>query len=350
LNRDLDTTRFRTWASERQQYVSRLDPSDIRSTEDGFSSRELGDNYVLSELKADGSDGQIQLEVAVATYGEIIRSCDALLNEYALLAYLVAPKGPDEAWPLRFLRWLANPARLTDRALLRRLPWRRRAHQSGAAGRIKKWAVFRDCDREAENLFIKPRGRAAGLGIAVATVVEESPGDWRVLLAERAANVGTYPFAWHVAPAGMCNTEGTDEHDSVRGPGAISGAVPWYLETQMRCELVEELGARDELRGYQGHRWQERVDYLCAAQFCRPINFDLTGVSFDLLNLRPEICAVAKLTLPQMENRFLNSEYLRRNNGHLYRLRRDAGDRMGRGPAVASGAAAVSLASAFLAS
>jgi hypothetical protein len=54
---------------------------------------ELGDNYCLRHLhvKDDGSKRAMCLDVAVASYGEIMRSSDALINEFALFAYLCGP-------------------------------------------------------------------------------------------------------------------------------------------------------------------------------------------------------------------------------------------------------------------
>ncbi|MDQ1748429.1 MAG: hypothetical protein QOD07_2692 [Frankiaceae bacterium] len=252
-SRGLEYSRF---AESRQRLMRAW-----RSQGDRFREQqgdETGGNYVLRGLGClDTPNGTaLSLDVAVAAYGQIVRTCDALINELALFAFL------------------NRSGVLRTRTFLRCLPWRRRE--------------FERSEEEAD-LFLRPLDRAAGLGVALVTILQEERDDtdpYVAALGTRSNDVGTYPACLHVIPAGMLNTRGSEP-----GPGQSSGhEVPdWFVTTTMKSEFFEEWyddlalerGQLVDWRGYVDQRWQLELDE-------RPIVF--TGVAFDLLNMRPEIC------------------------------------------------------------
>jgi hypothetical protein len=218
---------------------------------------EEGFNYHLLAIRVKNESGppRLALDVGVATYGQIVRTCDALINEFALYAYITRSRRP----------------RMRTKTFLHCLPWRRKIHEQ---------------EKTPEDIFLSPRERAAGLGIAVATVLAEE-GDYVVALGMRSHEVGTYPDCLHVIPAGMCNTR-----DSNEDRGTKRSTVPdWFVRTTMRSEFQEEWYSDKDLeegrithwRPYVDENWEERIGD-------KPIM--LTGFAYDLLNLRPEICGV----------------------------------------------------------
>ncbi|HET7121897.1 MAG TPA: DUF4916 domain-containing protein [Solirubrobacterales bacterium] len=238
---------------------------------------ELGDNYCLRDLSFDKDSGAMRLDVAVASYGEIMRSSDAMINEFALFAYLCGPIGRRRRPSVRERRVLE----MSPQAMLRCLPWRRRVHRE-----------HRGHERD---LFLAPGERAAGLGIAVVTLERGERGT-DAYLGIRSGKVGTYPATNHVIPAGMCNTYGTNYEVGFGQPPPSD-----YLTTVMRCEFLEEWAPgreskeadEEEFESNKRRGWAKRVnaawDDRVDDGVIEPLK--LTGVAFDLLNLRPEICA-----------------------------------------------------------
>jgi hypothetical protein len=255
-------------AESRQQFVNRW--RTIHKPP-GEMSGEEGDNYCLTEMRFE--DGRLVLDLGVATYGQISRTCEALVNEFALFSFIVSRGG--------------LLSRMRSSTVLQCLPWRRQAHN--AAG-------------SSEQLFLKPRGRAAGIGVALATVT--GMGQGHVHLGERSHTVGTYPNVLHLIPAGNCNTHGTDR----RVTDAQQLTVPaWYLESIVKCEYLEEWFNNDDLEKLRIPDWRDRVDKLWTEHVHELSPIKLTGIAYDLLNLRPEICAMVRVRFTGTE--ILNWEY-----------------------------------------
>ncbi len=278
--------RFRRLGESRQRLMRKWREMDTtrRAMED-----ETGDNYCLRRLGlgTDGDGDRIRIATGVATYGEIVRSCDALINEFALFAYLTGPLGK---------RWRASPFRrgglaISSAAMLRCLPWRHRAHRlNHARPRDLRRHRFSRPHRPApgSRLFLEPADRAAGIGIAVVTLDRRRGDDW-AFLGIRSGQVGTYPATNHVAPAGMCNSYGTHLTPQSRGEPPPES----YLETAMRCEFLEELFREPEFENNKRPDWRERVERAWREKAFTVEDLKLTGIAFDLLNLRPEVCATA---------------------------------------------------------
>jgi ADP-ribose pyrophosphatase YjhB (NUDIX family) len=157
-------------------------------------------------------------------------------------------------------------------------------------------------------IFLTPRDRAAGIGIAVVTTevvaTEQEEKVAKAFLGIRSGKVGTYPATNHVVPAGMCNTYGTNYEvtDPNRPP------PPDYLETVMRCEFLEEWAQATEFESNKRREWANLVNHAWEEQIERLVTapLRLTGVAFDLLNLRPEVCATISV---DMHHGALNWEF-----------------------------------------
>ena len=284
--------RFRTVADSRQRLMGRWRERSKESMERSMED-EGGDNYCMTKLIVE-ANAPLRMQVGVATYGEIVRSCDALINEFALFGYLTGPL--EKRGRLSALG--RGPLRMSPARMLRRLPWRNRIHKESRARpldfRLRR--LLRRKSRPAADLFLQPRDRAAGIGVAVATLDKKGRESERVYLGMRSGIVGTYPSTNHVVPAGMCNTNGTDfgPHGDRIAPGSD------YLRTAMRCEFLEEWLGEKELESNRGPDWRARVSRKWEKRLHSdgrdsPLEEDmrLTGVAFDLLNLRPEVCATA---------------------------------------------------------
>jgi hypothetical protein len=233
---------------------------------------EKGDNYSLVEIRVErGDQPRLCLEVAVVEYGAISRTCEALVNEFALFAFLTTPgRGHGDA--------TTQSEAMEPSTVLGCMPLRHHVH------------------RLAENqadIFLRPIQRAAGLGLAVVTAVVEDDGVRYAFFAERSSQVGTYPKTMHVIPAGNCNAHGTYRD----GPNQLAAVPSWYLRTKMRCEFLEEWYKREDLEASNMPDWRPFVNKAWAEMIVESESILLTGLAFDLLNLRPEVCATVVIDL-----------------------------------------------------
>jgi hypothetical protein len=223
---------------------------------------EGGENLVLERLS--GSP-RIDLSAATATYGQIVRTSDALINEFALMGHLLERSA---------FRQRVVPLRLTGAQALRVLPWRREVHS---------WDAGID-------VLVAPKGRASGLGVSVALQLHSSDGKAvSAILARRSANVGTYPDALHVIPAGMINVHSPNPATDELGIGRLP-------KLTMLAEFVEECFDVVELSGHSLGNFEARVWRELAGRGLTQVSPVFTGIAIDLLNLRTEICATIDLT------------------------------------------------------
>jgi hypothetical protein len=125
----------------------------------------------------------------------------------------------------------------------------------------------------------------------VATVIfDNNADDYVVSLGMRSKEVGTYPSCLHVIPAGMCNTHRTEW---LRGEK--QSVVPdWFVRTTMRSEFLEEWFDYQKLEREATDvlDWRQDVDRAWKEARIGDQQILLTGLAYDLLNLRPEICGV----------------------------------------------------------
>jgi hypothetical protein len=251
--------RASTFAGERQKLMASL--RQDASLANPFGD-EGGENLVLERLS--GSP-RISLTAATATYGEIVRTSDALINEFALMGYLLERSA---------FRQRRVPLRLTGTQALKVLPWRREVHS---------WDSGID-------LLVAPRGRASGLGVSVVLQLNSSDGAAASgILARRSSNVGTYPDALHVIPAGMVNIRSPDPANDRLGIGRLPRLT-------ILAEFVEECFDVVELSGHSLGNFEARVWRELAQRGLTQVSPVFTGIAIDLLNLRTEICATIDLT------------------------------------------------------
>lgn len=258
---------------------------------------EGGNNFCLAEVRltGPGKAPQLRLDLGVAEYGQIARTSEALVNEFALFAFLLQELADSRSGHDVPARPAMRPA-----TALRCMPWRKKAHDDAGS---------------TIDLLLRPRSRAAGLGVAVATLPagETEP---KVYLGERSATVGTYPNVMHVIPAGNCNTHGSQR--SIERTGT-AGLPDWYLRTVMRSEYLEEWFNDEEQETSRFLSWTERVDQGWTAKVRETTPITLTGIAFDLLNLRPEVCAVAEVAMNGDE--ILNWEFAAGSPAEAWPLR-----------------------------
>lgn len=243
-----------SFAETRQAYIYRLRGIDVFSNPWGD---EDGDNLVVTDLSC-GTNG-IRISCSVATYGEIVRTSDALQNEFAAFAFLAMsrPHEPE-----------TDSLVFTTNDGLKLLPWRRQVHE---------WSG------SVSSLFFSPRGRAAGLGVSVAMVSTEPDGE-SAFVARRAPNVGIYPGALHVVPSGMCNAK-----DDLRSGGAELPSE--YVKWIMLVELLEECFDLSEMAESRTFDWISSAREALRVRGLESFEPELTGLTLDLLNLRWDVCA-----------------------------------------------------------
>lgn len=246
------TSRF---APERQLYMDRVRGQSVHANMVGD---EEGYNAALSSLSLSKN---LNIGVHRATYGQIVRTSDSLLHEFALFGFLSLDRSR------------GRHIRIPESKVLRLLPWRRQVH-SWSGNKL--------------DLLSSPEDRAAGLGVSVVAVVDCVDGVARGLVARRSSKVGTYPEVLHVVPSGMVNLHGTRQ---VLDQQVLDGLV----ETTILAEFLEECFDVMELDGTPLVDVQKVVQSHLVRLGLEGLRPTIAGIAIDLLNLRPEICAALDL-------------------------------------------------------
>lgn len=246
-----------SFAPERQAFISVLRRSV--ATGNTFGDEE-GMNVILDEITCEDA---LHMTVTSGSYGQIVRTSDSLINEFALFGYLAGRSA---------FRRRDKPLRLRAQDVLRLLPWRREVHS---------WDTGTD-------VLLRPQGRAAGVGVSMVLVDRRAAGTY-AYIARRSSGVGTYPDVLHVVPSGMVNARG-DLHRQA------SESLRSIAELTMMSEFVEECFDVEELSGHSVVNFAARVHRELHTRGLDSLRPTLTGLAIDLLNLRTEICAVLDLT------------------------------------------------------
>jgi hypothetical protein len=254
------------FAQPRQDWMKALRGKESHTHPLGHDD-EAGDNLALDQILVDAASGDVSLIVTGAAYGQIVRTGDSLINEFAVFAYLCQARRQPE-----WLRWfrVGRAIELQPHHVMAELPWRQLVHS---------W------EPDAAALLLRPRGRAAGIGVAV-TTVERRGSDDVAFVGRRSTRVGTYPGAWHVIPAGMCNAPGLENMQRL-GQGLRRDLLRWT----MLSELLEECFDLDEFSDARTDHWRHRIDRECRNRGIDTAQMTFTGLAFDFLNLRLEVCA-----------------------------------------------------------
>jgi hypothetical protein len=264
-----------------------------------------GQNYCLAELHFNMSQMQTEdppkLVLSTASYGEIMRSCDPLIHELLIVAGIrlellaAQAKTKKKKESTRFA-WIDH------HSMLDCMPLRKRVMEEAvAAGRSETVTIRGGREMKVSHLFLKPQsGRAAGIGVAFSTVYRyydyQNEEKFELMFARRGTKVATYPSVFHVVPAGMCNTRDLDVSNDVFTLAAVS-------------EAMEELFGQSDLDTLQGMKWADQVrsraKSICISEKTGKsfdISVHLTGLAFDLFNLRPEVCGVIYIDSPDFYN------------------------------------------------
>jgi len=247
--------RVSEFAPERQMFMATMRRNVYQQNRFGD---DAGMNVVLDAIACDS----LQLTVATATYGQIVRTSDSLISEFALFGHISGRSA---------IRRRPRPLRFAGTDVLKVMPWRREVHS---------WD-------QGTDLLLAPRGRAAGIGVSVALVSRDAART-SAFVARRSSSVGTYPDVLHVIPSGMINV-----HDDRGQPnGSALAALP---RLTMMAEFLEECFDVEELSGHSVGNYALLVNRQIAARGLGELKPRLTGLAIDLLNLRTEICAVLDL-------------------------------------------------------
>lgn len=136
----------------------------------------------------------------------------------------------------------------------------------------------------AGNYLLCGRGRHNALGVSTAIVYRSPEGGYRVLVGKRSAGTCAHADLFHVIPAGMFQPELgqlADEWD------VLHGVLKEYGEELFNERLnLQALGARYFYKEWTGVR---KIRKALAEGKCI---FQITGLIVNLLNLRPELCAL----------------------------------------------------------
>ncbi|MFI6073754.1 hypothetical protein ACIA5C_19480 [Actinoplanes sp. NPDC051343] len=272
-------SRVSKFAPERQSFMATLRRSVFFANRFGD---EGGSNLVLVGTSA---TPDLKMSVRTATYGQIVRTSDSLVNEFAIFANYIQYSA---------FRRRSRPLQIHANDILKVLPWRRTVHS---------W-------EDPKDLLLAPQSRAAGLGVSL-SLIDQLEGDATVFVARRSSSVGTYPDVLHVVPSGMMNVHGDIRHV----PSALSG-LP---RLSMLAEFLEECLDIAEFSGHSAVNFAERVADKLDELRLNDLDPTFTGLAIDLLNLRTDVCGVLDLSgRYSLLNRFnLSWEYT-----HTERLHR----------------------------
>jgi hypothetical protein len=221
-----------------------------------------GHNICLRSMEFASGLLERPLDCTVELYGNIMDSSDCIIDEvYLHFAY--------DAF------YRTGMAQNT----LRHLPWRRKLH-SGAGDPL--------------DLLTQVKGRAAGIGVAALTVFNKD-GRYHAVRGLRSSKVGTLQEVYHVIPSGMTNVNLEDEvaNQILLKDGYFNITLQvekefleeifsqeWAQENESPTDSLPDLVKKHATRHLYGDKSQYRA------------SIHLTGIVFDLLNYRPEICCL----------------------------------------------------------
>lgn len=248
------------------RYLRRYQGPSPKQT--GFRDDYEGYNACLRSAALTDDGLELPLDCTLEFYGNIIDSCDLLIEELYLHFSLPQPQS------------LPRPEHV-----LRHLPWRYCLHH-----------LHRENPRE---LLTTPKTRAAGFGVCALTVFNKE-GTYVAVRGTRSSAVGTYRDAYHVVPAGMTNVDPGHRDsctDSIKElvPGGMLN-VKLLLEKEFLEEIFSEEWAAT-LRTWPASwprlvREKAREHLYGADSGSYDAEIHLTGIAVDLLNYRPEVCAL----------------------------------------------------------
>jgi hypothetical protein len=236
------------------RYLTRL-----RNTNNDFDFDFIGYNACLDELAIE--EGTLKsISCTLELYGNILDSSDMLVNE------LYLQSASDHY----------DPA-ISPGVKMKMLPWRSKVHTLG---------------NHSARILTHPTHRAAGFGISALTVYHDG-NEYLAVRGKRASNVGTFQEDYHILPAGMANFPCENDYLNPN-----QGDVHYNLLGMIEKEFLEEWfgikydGVETETPAITRQRLQNDALNLLYGNGEYQVEIYLTGIVFDLLNYRPEICAL----------------------------------------------------------
>jgi len=206
----------------------------------------------------------LPIDCTLELYGNIIDSCDTLIDE--LYMHFLLPQPQHRPHPER---------------VLCHLPWRYNLHMAHRSNPVE--------------ILTAARNRAVGFGVSTLTVFNRE-GEFVAMRGLRSTAVGTYRETYHVIPAGMTNVDPEDD-DSI-----VDLLPNGYLNVKLLLEkeFLEEVFDLEWARSYavSPDRWPRLVrehvlEHLYGGDSNNyEVEIHLTGIVVDLLNYRPEVCAL----------------------------------------------------------
>jgi hypothetical protein len=209
--------------------------------------------YALTELTA---GEQIKLGCTVGYYFDALMTSDIL--EWELLTLLGSRKGE------------SDPRHVIDHLKCR-----------GCVHRLSDRPVFR------------PVGRSAAIAIST-VVLFRRPEGFAVLLQHRSSKgVAVHKDLWHVAPSFMFQPV---VRETVKEYSVIHNVFREYLEELFK---VEEATDPPSVISHDYFYGNPNLEYLRSLLANGDAQLLLTGVTVNLLNLRPEICTLLYVESPE---------------------------------------------------
>ena len=249
----------------RPRYLNRFKgPSEDQT---GFRDDYVGLNACLNKLTVDNGKVQLPLACNLELYGNIMDSCDILIPElYLYFALKGGTNHPTE--------------------ILRCLPWRQEIHRA---------------HEDSVSILTQPKTRAVGIGVSCLTVFNNE-GKFVAVIGKRTTQVGTYREVHHVIPAGMTNVdmEGEGAETLISDEGNLN--IRLLVEKEFLEEVFSESWA-SRLDVSPG-KWPSLVREKCEKHLYGErgryrTEVCLSGIAFDLLTYRPEICVLILIRNPE---------------------------------------------------
>jgi hypothetical protein len=140
------------------------------------------------------------------------------------------------------------------------------------------------------NVILDGRRRAAALSVSAVMIFPAASGGHRLLLARRSDAVAIPPLFYHVAPAGILSPLDADWRDWREEFSVWQTLSREYAEELFGYNSLER-GLHEDGSRVAAHnlRHNPRIDALWAANKTGEVSVRYTGVSINLLTLRPEV-------------------------------------------------------------
>jgi len=236
------------------------EPRDI-----GFRNDFDGYNACINSINFEDEKLTLPIKCSLEFYGNIIDSCEIMMEE--LFLHFAHHK---------------RKTKLSPEQLLNFLPWRKALHKQHKENPL--------------DILFQGKGTASAFGVSALTVFKRD-NEFVAVYGLRSGKVGTSTHTYHVIPAGMTNFD-PDKDDDINH---LTNEKCLNIKLLIEKEFLEECFDEKKLCGkYNVHadKWPSVVKRAATEHLYGDkdnkynANIYFTGIVFDLLNYRPEICAL----------------------------------------------------------